>query len=442
MKRKHIFLFLCLFLLLGVAYFFITAYTPEKAPQPSETPLIPISVFEADAVQEIEVTNSHGKYTFSKKTDEWQLKDNPAAQILSGRVTALCHSIASFSAVRIIEKNPSDSSVYGFSSPMASICATLSDNTMHFIYIGQSAPAGDGYYCKSGSDPTVYLVNSGFVSALTEPLRSYRNLQITSLDTNAIRGITLSLEGHVLRLSYRESQEGKYAAAISNWRMESPTQCDAENAKVSEKLLQPLSMLTAVDVAADTIENASSYGFSGDFVEIKTESETIKLKIGEKNGRTYLVQDGKAPIYDMGAAKLSFMTLTPFDVIEPMINLIPLDDVARVEITIPDCQKTLEILRFEEKVDYRIDSKPMDEKAFKSLYMELVGLSVDGLSDKSVLSGAAPIGNITYYKTDGSQEKNDYYAYDALNYAVSHNGNAGFYMKKTKLSDLADKLNA
>ena len=88
MKRKHIFLFLCLFLLLGAAYFFITAYTPEKAPQPSETPLIPISVFEADAVQEIEVTNSHGKYTFSKKTDEWQLKDNPAA------LSALCHIIS------------------------------------------------------------------------------------------------------------------------------------------------------------------------------------------------------------------------------------------------------------------------------------------------------------------------------------------------------------
>lgn len=439
---KTILIFVLIFALLGGAYLFIENYDPApSAPTETPVPLIPLLTLDVSNINQIDVQNTAQGFSFIRTETAWVVKNEPTIEIYPSRVESLVYSAASLSADALIATNAEDLAPYGLDKPQSKISLLMQDASTITFSIGNQTPALDGYYCYLSESRDIYKISTSLGSQFLSPLSAFRVMTISALNATDIRSITIKKENTAFQLQYEAPPEGAYPGAISTWHILSPIQRDADDKLVQEKLLTPLSMLTAHDVAADNPTDLSLFGFSGDSVEIKTETETVRFSVGQKDGMSYILPEGKTAVYSMGAGTLSFMTVTPFDVLEKMTNLISIDTVETIDISLSGQHFILRIEHSGDTMQYFVNDTPCKEEAFKAIYVELSALSVDGmLSAPPALETISPACSIVYTLTDASAVTLSYYPYDSLNYAVSENGECTFYIKKTKLSQLAEKL--
>ncbi len=442
-KGKTIPAFVLVFALLIGFYLFINTYDPAS-PAPTATPVPTIQLLSVDPahITEISIENRADTYAFLRDDAHWFIKGKPSVSVDEARVDSLAFSSATFSANALITESAEDMDDYGLEDPISTVTLFLDSGENVSFKIGNPTPAGDGYYASVGDTGAVYTVSVSAGSLFLSPLSSFRFMTITALNTTDIRSITITKENKPLRIVYVAPPEGAYPGAVSTWKMESPLHRDAENSLVQEKLLTPLSSLVATDIAADHPETLSAFGFSGDRVEITTESETIRFSVGQTAAGTYIMPEDSSTVYYMGKAPLSFMTVTPFDILEKMTNLIAIDTVSSIDIHLPAVSCKLDVKHEGENMHFFINNKEAAEDPFKAIYVELSALSVDGMIDSAYTASASPSGTIVYTLTDGSAVTIAYYPYDDFNYAVFENGESTFYIKKTKLSALSEKLNA
>ncbi len=440
---KTILIFVLIFALLGGAYFFIENYDPTpSAPVTTPTPLITLLSADVNLVNQIDVQNSAETYSFVKNEGSWFVKNEPYIELHPSRIESLVYSAATLSADTLVAANAEDLEAYGLKKPQATVSLLLESGASPVFHIGNQTPALDGYYCCLSDSSDVYMLSAASAGQFLSPLSAFRVMTITMLNQADIRSISITKENKEFRLEYEAPPEGSYPGAVSTWHIKSPIERDADDKLVQEKLLTPLSMLTAHDVAADQPSDLSLFGFTGDSVEIKTEAEIVRFSVGQKDGISYILPDGKNTVYSMGAGTLSFMAVTPFDVLEKMTNLISIDTVKTIDITLSGQSFILRIDHIGEEMKFFINDKPCKEESFKAIYVELSALSVDGMIETPAQMQTLPqAGSIIYTLTDGSAVTLSYYPYDSLNYAVSENGEANFYIKKTKISALWEKLN-
>ncbi len=434
--------FVLVFALLGGAYFFIQNYDPtEKPAEITPTPTIGLLSLEARQVMQVEIQNTAGQYAFVRDGEGWLVKNEPYIELYTSRVETLCFGAATLSADTLVAAAAPDVSVYGLDKPQSVVTLMLDSGDTVTFKIGNLTPAGDGYYACLAESTDVYILSTGTGSQFCSPLSAFRVMTITMLNQMDIRSITITRDGEPFKVVYVAPPEGSYPGAVSTWHIESPIRRDADNALVQEKLLTPLSTLVAAGVAADNPEDLSAFGFEGDSVEISTETETVRFTVGTADGASFIMVDGKQVVYFMGNGTLSFMEVTPFDILEKMTNLIAIDTVDTIEATLPGGSAALRVSHEGENMRYFVNDTPAGEEAFKAIYVELAALSVDGMiTGNADMTGKTPAASIVYTLTDGSTTTLAYYPYDDFNYAVAENSECTFYIKKTKITELGEKL--
>ncbi len=438
---KTILIFILIFALLGSAYFFLEHYTPpQTTPTLTAAPQIPILSLDGNRVCEIQVENATGSFAFLRSENGWSVKDNPFALLHNDRVETLSFSATTLSAVSQITAEAENLSEFGLEKPQATISLSLADAAPTIFYIGNQTPTGDGYYACLADNRTVYELSSTTASPFLSPLRAFRVMEISSFSPADLCSVTIQKNGSVFKISRAEIPENSQPGAVSTWRIESPIKRDADDKLVQELLLQPLSSLVAADVAADAPESLSPFGFSGDTVTISTKTETLRFSVGNSADAWYILPDGTKTVYFMGTTSLPFMTVTPFDVLEKMTNLISLDTIEAIDISFPGTSVSMKISRFGSEMQFYVNDALANEDTFKSMYIEIAALSVDGMVETPPSEGVNPTGTIVYTLTDKSAITLAYFPYDTFNYVVSENGESTFYIKKTKLSALCDKL--
>ncbi len=439
---KTIVSFLLVFAVLGGAYFFLQNYEPdENITGSTSKPAIPLLSLQTDLVQKLCVENETGTFAFIREGDGWLVEGAPSITLYPERIESLCFSAASLSADVKIADAPDNLELYGLDTPKASVTLSDKEGNKTLFFIGDMTATGDGYYVCLDSNSAVYQVPSGTISPFLNPLSAFRVMTITNLNFSDIRAIAINKSGETFRVVYKAPAEGTPSGAVSAWFIESPEGRDANDTLVQEKLLLPISKITASGIAAENLVKKDTFGFSGDYAEVSTDTETIRFFVGTRNGESYVYVDGKETIYEMGKETLSFMSVTPFDILEKMTTLIPIDTVKSIALSLSGTEAKMEMVQEGETVKYMVNDKPAGEDAFKSMYLELSALTVDGTVSKVVdVRGKTPSASIVYTLQDGSTTTLAYYPYDALNYAIFENGENSFYMKKTKLTELAGKL--
>jgi len=441
---KVILSFVLVFALLGGAYFFIQNYDPtEKPAENTPQPTIPLLSLDARLISQVEIQNTKDVYTFVRDGENWLVKNKPNIELYASRVESLCFGAATLAADSLIASSAADLSAFGLDNPQATVTLMEENGTEASFCIGNLTPAGDGYYAclKGGND--IYMLSNSTGSQFCSPLSAFRVMTITAFNQTDIRSITITRGSVSFRIAYVAPPASTYPGAVSTWRIESPIKREADNALVQEKLLTPLSSIVAAGVAEDSPMDISAYGFDGDTVEITTETETVRFSVGIKDGVSYVKMEGKETVFFMGTDTLAFMDVTPFDVLEKMTNLISIDTIDTIDITLPGTHALLRIAHEGENMQYFLNDVQADEEPFKAIYLELAALSVDGMVEKAVdVHGRTPEASIIYTLTDGSTTTLSYYSYDAFNYAVFENSENTFYIKKAKLTELGEKLKA
>lgn len=464
-KWKYIIAFIIIFAMLAAAYLLVQKMpsktdvgTQDNNVSNKQTVSIPMLSVDAATVSQItiqnqsakddtdvdtEKPNTETKYTFVRGEGTWLVKNESYIELHQNMVESLCGAAASLSADASIEESASELAQYGLEAPQSEVTLTLLDGESIIFLIGDQTPSANGYYAKLKDSNDVYMISLAIGSHFCKPLSSFRVMTIAALGYFDIQNISIWKNGEELRLRYEGVPENAAPGTLANWYIESPISATADMNAVQTKLLEPFVMLIAESVAEDNPQNKSIYGFKGDRVELTTATETIRFEVGVANGKSYILPEGKTTVYCMGNGTLPFMEVTAMDVIQSMTNLVSLTELESVLLELPGVSVTLSVKQEGESFSYFVDGKPADDETFRNLYIELIALSVDGLASVSEdVSGKTPAASIVYTMLDGSTTTLAYYPYNEFNYAVYENGECTYYIKKTKLSALAESVQA
>ena len=139
-------------------------YIPEISNKESGEETIVVTSTAETAIKNVTITNKSGTVklnaTLSEEKGEstvvWDVDGVNKELTSSGSISSFVSKAINLNALQKLTQNDSD---FGFSSPAATV-NVLTNNGEYTIYIGKSAPADLGYYCKTTLDKeNVFIIN-------------------------------------------------------------------------------------------------------------------------------------------------------------------------------------------------------------------------------------------------------------------------------------------
>ena len=434
LKRKLIVLVL-LIVFLGAGYYFVMKYEPpkEQTEVPGDKSVILFEA-EADKLTKIEVKNPSDSFTLIKE-DEWIVEGKEYIE-LTNTVNSYVYYFAKISAADIIEETAGNMAVYGLDEPQAEVTVTAGELSKSFA-VGDTDPTGKYRYVAEDGGKTVYAVSKTNSDVFFSRLNSLRDMTVTDISIEEVRGIKIKSRDRELNIVYAPLPEGEENAygVISVWDITSPISAKARNNIVVENLLTPACMITASDIVEDNPADLSKYGFDTE-ITITLENGEESLSLGKANGVNYIYPKGALSVYSVSPGSIAFADIDVNDIMETFVAIYNVDKVARVSYESGKVTGTLE----KDGDSYYFNGSPVNKEAFTSIYQAFIGLTADGVADKSYNADDV-VGTIHYSFTDGKTDDVVFFGYDELNYAVVRNKTA-YYIKKTKIDALEEKLSS
>lgn len=440
-NTRNLFIMLSIVILLGAAYFLAVTFN-DGAPGKDEeqTPASEVIVIyetNSESLKKIGISNPDGSYALVKNVGAWLLEDNGSIEIVQSKAETLASAARYISAVDVIDENAESLGDYGLAEPQATIKIFTNDDDRVF-FMGDLTPAGNYYYFMEAGTQTVYTISKSKGQTYLKRLNDYRDMTITNFDTAAVQEVEIQTKNGTLTFEYTplpEGQEDEYGA-VSVWTITSPINYKAENEKVSEGILTPLSALSASDIVSDSAADIASYGMDEAVIIRLEDGRVIRLNLARAQEAIYVNIEGEARVYSASQADFTFLNVGVMDIIQSFVALKSIDAVSSIVISTPNTEGVLTV---DEGSGYYVDGFPAAEEAFKSMYQVVIGLTVDGIMAGGFDQGSW-LGTVTYNMRDGSQDIISFYPYDELNVAVVHADEALFFMKKTKLTELEQML--
>ena len=148
-------------------------------------------------IESVKVSNGYGSYEVYAEDDGYVFDDMPANIVdEEGFFEFMNHSCA-FGALRTVEENAADLSIYGLDNPMSIVNVTFNDGEKFNLRVGAEERVSGNYYCMVNGDPNVYLFAEEDVLYFLVRKQTYISMQVTpalqvSSPLTAIRDITFS----------------------------------------------------------------------------------------------------------------------------------------------------------------------------------------------------------------------------------------------------------
>ncbi len=158
--------------------------------------------FDRDAVQEIEIHNSHGNFQLVKSDDHWQLTapiDFPAD---STAVSSLLDSLNNLDVERRLGADEVDPGAYGLDEPEMRVVAQTDLGDRFEIVVGEETPLGSNRAVQRKGEPEIILCSRYFVSNLDKELADWRSRDVVDVvadDVASIQVVTASDRIHAVR---------------------------------------------------------------------------------------------------------------------------------------------------------------------------------------------------------------------------------------------------
>ena len=441
MKWRNLIIMALVAVLLIGGYIFAVNYSPSQtgSDNPSAPSKESIVVFEteSDSVTKI-VFDNETPFALLKNGENWGIAgksvniEQSAAKMIAVSASYILASDEIGKAENLAD--------YGFDKPTATLTVYHNNELEKFI-LGSSTPTGGYYYLMAEGKNAVYTVSSYTADLFFKSPSAVRDLTVTAFELTDILGFEINAPDETLKVDYASLGEGveNPYSTLSVWDISSPYYHDAENQKVVEKLVKPVSSIVAESIMEDGLSSTSKYNLNTT-VTVKTPDKDYVLKVGEKDGKGYVYSKDKNIVYSVNPQNIAFAKVRADSIVQKTLVLPMLTDIQSVAVAVDNVSAMLSLKAESDTVTkYYIDGKFAEEKAFKSMYQKIMGLSLDGVIGKSV-NTSNPVATIVYTKIDGSEEILQFYPYDDINVAVSKNSVVTFTMKKSKLTELQQAL--
>ncbi len=271
-----------------VAVLILIRFLPNKkdASNQSDTSVINIINEPIEKINNIDIINNYGAYSFIKNLNN-KLEISELRKYIKNDTSYndLTEIIQNFTADKLVSTEGTQFDIYGFNSPAAQV-TIKSNNINTVLLIGSQAPGDVGYYVAVQNKPNVYLASSNIIAPFLKSKLDYISLNITS---PASKNEVMSNLEYIEIVKSNESEKIKIVKSSSNknqnkiiYKITHPVQ---QNINESDyPLIESLENINAqkIECINASLEDLENYNLNSPEI-------TINLKYKNKNNIVLLI---------------------------------------------------------------------------------------------------------------------------------------------------------
>jgi hypothetical protein len=361
------------------------------------------------------------------------------------RILDVCAGLISQS---LVAEDPPDLSVYGLDQSRAWVEITTKSGDGTTLYVGNEAPDKASVYVRLEGRPEVYQAGKWEMDNLSQGIFDFVDKgvspQLAEDESGSFEFSEISLGGTVrpdglVRIVPVVQEEGVTAKSrITNpYRITSPVDEDL-NLDKGLPVLKTLSNIQADSVAARVYGpgDLARYGLDKPYSTAAV-SGTLGHGLGgfalrasspDDAGNVYIYREGSELIYRVAAANISWLGATWWSLMDKMIVLPFIDEVARVEVIGPQRQAAFDLSGKEDELKVDAQGLVLNTDDFRKYYQTLLSAVYDEYADEKIPPGAQPVLEIVYrYRSGQAPDRVSFYAAGSRRVLTSLNGGRPFY---------------
>jgi len=402
-------------------------------------------------IQTLNVTNGYGTYEITSEEDGYVFDDMPANIVDTEGFYELMNHSCAFGALRTVEENAADLSVYGLDTPSAIVKVTYTDGKEFTLTLGSKERVSGNYYGMVNDDGNVYLFASEDVLYFLISKESYilttvtPELQVSS-PLSAVLDVTFSgtaLEKPIT-IKAVTSEEGEVALAAKSFGPATHIVTLKGTYELDQTYgIEILGSLLGIQATAVVGYNVTDE----DYTLLGFDNPYMQVDFSLKNGTDYiadyqlkLVLYGEQFMASMTGSGIIFLIDPPafvgIDYTKLCMRwfLAPLrSDLESLTVEF-DGQKYVFTSGTENKEIWaKVNGKEMDPELFFSFYRLVTSAAADGKYLENTTNSGEPLMTITYKYADGTKEPDvmKLYSGSVRRVNVDINGITEFDMKES-----------
>ena len=394
-----------------------------EAPEPVDRPFIlGGDGAESPHVQTVEVHNEHGTFVVVNEDPDAQpqrftIESFEEYSLQTSRVGAIASSARSLAATDLIYEGGTDFAAFGLHPPSATINIHYVDGTSTVLLIGDSVPGGGGAYAMLEGDTNVYIIPRTAAENFQHRVLDLVDHAITAATehlpeiSTAVLGGSVRPEPIVIE-SDPVDEDGPMQ--FHSHLIVSPIINRVSSTRGMEPLAQSFGLRAErIEARFESPEELAAWGLDEPYSTLEITSDvddSFKLLVSKPDeyGMVYLVREDLPFVYQLDSALLPWLELTFFEMMERMLILPFIDDIASLEIYTPERTVNITLVGegndlevFVNGVLYEAEDGVDSVRNFRTLYQDFLVTSYEAIPEEPMPPDAPILIQFTYHYRDG-----------------------------------------
>lgn len=322
------------------------------------------------------------------------------------RLQELRASFARLFAQRLVVEDPEDRAQYGLSPPAVVAGARLESGRTLEFHLGNPTASGEAYYLSSRDDPAVFTVHAIHGKRFTWTVADLRDQAVPALDADRVNRIYFRDGDYQVELA-AVGEQPRYAHLPGSRIMRVPYVAAADPERFAAIARRVAEMPISAAVAVDR-SGGAGFGLDPPRGELRVRDfqDELHLLIGAAEaGQVYVKMLGAADVRTAPAAALDFLTLTPFELLNPRVLSLPEERLQALTLRAGGGEYRIDLQRSTDDLHgQRVTAvhagEPLDPDAYAALLAELADLTADAPAPPPQASGRPagdPILSVTFH---------------------------------------------
>ncbi|MDR0642186.1 MAG: DUF4340 domain-containing protein [Treponema sp.] len=463
MAKKLIFILVMALVLGALALGLFLLNRPAKAAEEAP-PVLPDVEYIIDYRDEkygglasVTVSNEKGEYTVFPG-DPPSIPGWEALITSTYSLTRILDSCASLSSRGLVVEE-GDVAVYGLDTPRARAEIKTASGEGTTLFIGADVPDGAGIYVRLDGSSAIYQAGKWEMDYFFQGVFDFVGKELSpQLPDDGYGGFEFGeiiLGGAVrpdgpVRVIHQEQTEVQPGRISNAYRISGPIEASL-NLDKGYTILKSLPGINADRAVARLSgdEDLARYGLDKPY---STASVTGTLGQGlggfsllaskpDADGNVYICSQGGSLIYQMAASALPWLETGWWDLMDKMIILPFIDDIAQVELSFPGRRVNFNLSGEGDDLKVEAGGVVLDTKFFRSYYQSLLSAVYDEYTSDKIPPGAQPVMEIVYRYRDGRPpDRVSFYASSSRRVFTSLNGGRPFYTYSAYITKVQNDL--
>ena len=414
---------------------------PEQQPEHTETDYQSINLLQLNYAEITRYTLSSEQYayTLAQEDGQWKWEERPEVPLDQSNVQVLLAKAAYFTARERIEENSGNLAQYGFDQPYAAVAMTLQNGETHTIYMGNPVSADNARYVRVDDSADVYLAAETMCSALICSVNTLRYAVWDALEPEEVQAFRLERDGEVIAIQ-RKTEEHINAYTLEEWEMTEPYQKDVNSEIFNTMVIEPMNF-GALDYVEDAPASYAPYGLDNPRYRVtvtKTDGGVFDILLGlEQDGMLYAKLPDAPTVFTVNSTGAAFRDYSAVYLLESLVFSRRAAAVDHIDFRVGGRDYVLTFRTEGGQTTYYAGDYEKDAAEFLEVYRTLIAAIIAGEAAPDQIG--AELCSYTFHYNNGTpSETVVFYEYGARYAAVSVNGTADFFVRRSDVQAMID----